>query len=73
MTDPLAPIELAKTIGGFELAKALMLDLIKGRPIMTQDIDLVKMAFARARRTIDALEQLGSVPGPYSGDELPRG
>lgn len=57
LSDNLQPKALATTLASLELARALVLDALRGRSIAEADVVLVRQAFVAVRRTLDALDE----------------
>jgi len=70
--EDLEPKKLASVIPVLELGKAVILDMMRGKPMTKEDVELVKDALKKVKRVIDELETIKTVPHPYASIELPR-
>jgi hypothetical protein len=55
--DDLEPATLAKTLGYLAGAQALMVDVLRGKPVSKADAAAVRQAFIFVRKTLDALDE----------------
>ena len=54
--DDLEPATLARTLGYLVCAQALVVDVLRGKPVSKADAAAVRQAFIFVRKTLDALD-----------------
>ena len=56
MSEDLSPAQLSRLLAALELAKMLVLDVIRGRSIRQEDVEDIRQSMRGVRRVLDALD-----------------